>query len=107
AVGCRIAICGAMSQYDASSATAGYGVRNLPLMLWFRATMRGYVVPDAGPEKLAEYDQLLRDLHRSGALRTRAHVVEGIGQFADAVAINYSGTNEGKLMVRIARREAE
>lgn len=104
AVGCRIAICGVMSQYQVERPEDAYGVKNLPLMLWKRATIRGFVVPDAGPELLGEYDGLLRELYRSGALRVRAHVVEGIEQAAAAIGINYAGTNEGKLMVRVADR---
>jgi len=104
AVGCRIAICGVMSQYQVERPEDAYGVRNLANMLWKRATIRGFVVPDAGPELLAEYDALLRGLYRSGSLRVRAHVVEGIEHAADAIGINYAGTNEGKLMVRIADR---
>lgn len=104
AVGCRIAICGVMSQYQVERPEDAYGVKHLPLMLWKRATIRGFVVPDAGPELLGEYDALLRELYRSGALRVRAHVVEGLEQAAAAIGINYAGTNEGKLMVRVADR---
>ena len=104
AVGCRIAICGVMSQYQVERPEDAYGVRNLPSMLWKRATMRGFVVPDPGPELLAEYDALLREIYRSGELRVKAHVVEGLENAADAIGINYAGTNDGKLMVRVAQR---
>jgi len=104
AVGCRIAICGVMSQYQVERPEDAYGVKNLPNMLWKRANIRGFVVPDAGPERLAEYDALLRDLYRQGALKVRAHVVEGLEEAAAAVGINYAGKNDGKLMVRISDR---
>jgi len=104
AVGCRIAICGVMSQYQVERPEDAYGVRNLPNMLWKRATIRGFVVPDAGPERLAEYDRLLRELHASGRLRVRAHILDGLESAAAAVGINYAGANEGKLMVRVSDR---
>lgn len=104
AVGCRIAVCGVMSQYEIERPEDGYGIRNLPNMLWKRATIRGFVVPDPGPALLAEYDQLLRDLYLAGKLRVRAHIIDGLEHAADAVALNYAGKNEGKLMVRVADR---
>ena len=102
AVGCRIAICGVMSQYQVERPEDAYGVRNLSNMLWKRATIRGFVVPDPGPERLAEYDALLRELYTSGKLTVRSHVLDGLENAAAAVGINYAGTNEGKLMVRVA-----
>ena len=104
AVGCHIAICGVMSQYQVERAEDGYGVKHLPNMLWKRATMRGFVVPDPGPELLAEYDAMLRALYRAGDLRVRAHVIEGLEHAADAIGLNYAGTNDGKLMVRVSDR---
>src|SRR6201999_2934067 len=44
AVGCRIVVCGAMSQYNLSEPDRAYGVRNLPLLLWRRGRIEGFVV---------------------------------------------------------------
>jgi NADPH-dependent curcumin reductase CurA len=107
AVGCRIAICGVMSQYQVERPEDAYGVRHLANMLWKRASIRGFVVPDAGEELLAEYDALLRELYRSGAVSARSHVIDGLEAAADAIGINYAGENEGKLMVRVAGRGSE
>jgi len=103
AVGCRIALCGAMSQYDLADPSEAYGIRNLPLMLWHRARIEGYVVPDFA-RRYEEFDAVLRELWHSGQLRARAHVVEGLDRAPEAIGINLAGTNRGKVMVRVGER---
>ena len=105
AVGCRIALCGAMSQYDLSDPSEAYGVRNLPLMLWRRARIEGYVVPDFA-DRFAEFDDVLRQAWADGGLRGRSHVVAGLENAATAVRINLDGSNRGKVMVRVGEPSA-
>ena len=44
AVGCRTAVCGAMSQYNLADPEKAYGIKNLPLVLWRRSRIEGLVV---------------------------------------------------------------
>ncbi|WP_345750863.1 NADP-dependent oxidoreductase [Microbacterium rhizophilus] len=103
AVGCRIALCGAMSQYDLADPDDAYGVKNLPQLLWHRARIQGYVVPDYAA-RYAEFDRVLLDLWRSGALTARADMLDGLQSAPEAVSRNLDGRNRGKLMVRVSGR---
>lgn len=99
--GCRIAACGAISQYDLASPADAYGVRNLPLLLFKNARVEGFVVPRFA-NRMDEFDAVLEELYSSGRLRQRSHVVEGLENAADAVSMLFDGSNSGKLLVRVA-----
>lgn len=101
AIGCRIVVCGAMSQYDVESSSDQYGVKNLQLLVFRQARMRGFVVPQF-LAKQALYDNQLRELWSEGKIRARAHVVDGFEQAAEAISINLERRNHGKVMVRVA-----
>lgn len=101
AVGCRIAVCGAMSQYDLANEASAYGCKNLPEVLFRRASIQGYVVPDF-MEDIAKIDSILEGFYKSGKISSRAHVVEGIESASEALRHILHGTNQGKLMVRVA-----
>jgi len=101
ALGCRIAICGAVSQYDLADPADAYGVRNLPLLMFRRARMEGFVVPQFA-DRYAEFDAILRSLFLAGRLRNRPHVIEGLEGAPEALKLIFNGGNDGKLMVRVA-----
>lgn len=100
AVGCRIALCGAMSQYNLSSPELAHGVKNLPMLLFKRAKIEGYVVPDYAPV-MSRIDRTLRELFSEGSLKLREHVLNGLESAPDGVRLLFSGENEGKLIVRL------
>jgi NADPH-dependent curcumin reductase CurA len=101
AVGCRIVVCGAMSQYDLGSAAEEYGCRNLPQLLFRRGRIEGFVVPQFA-DRYAEFDAILAKLFAQGKLSSRAHVVQGLENAPEALKLLFSGGNRGKLMVRIS-----
>ncbi len=101
AVGARIVICGAMSQYDLADPKDAYGCRNLPLMLFKRARMEGFVVPQFA-NRYAEFDAVLHHLFAQGKLLNRSHIVQGLEQAPEALKLLLTGRNEGKLMVRVS-----
>jgi NADPH-dependent curcumin reductase len=101
AVGCRIVICGAMSQYDLASPAEEYGCRNLPRLLFRSARIEGFVVPQFA-SRFEEFDAILAKLFTSGKLRSRAHVVQGLENAPEALKMLFSGANRGKLMVQVA-----
>ena len=100
AVGCRIALCGAMSQYNLASPERVHGLKNLPMLLFKRAKIEGYVVPDFAAV-MPRIDGTLRDLYFEGSLRLREHVLDGLESAPEGVRLLFSGENEGKLMVRV------
>lgn len=100
AVGCRIVVCGAMSQYDVADPDELYGVQNLQMLLFRRARMEGFVVPQFA-DRQSEFDGMLRRLWDKNALEQRSHIIDGIEHAPDTVNLNLQGRNEGKLMVRV------
>ncbi len=97
--GCRIAICGAISQYDIPDRDALYGVRNLPLLIFRQARMEGFVAEFG--ERNAALDQFLLELTRTSRLKVRTHIVEGFENIPKALELLLSGRNEGKLIARL------
>ncbi|MGA0569508.1 NADP-dependent oxidoreductase [Variovorax sp. VNK109] len=95
----RIVICGAISQYN--NTTAVQGPRNYMSLLVNRARMEGMVVfdyADRYPQAIAELAGYLRD----GRMKSREDVVEGLQSFPDALLRLFSGANFGKLVLKVA-----
>jgi hypothetical protein len=101
AMGARIVICGAMSQYDLAGPQDAYGCKNLPLMLFRRARMEGFLGTAGGRD--SEFEGLLHRLYAEGKLLNRSHVIEGLENAPEALRLLLTGQNEGKLMVRVSR----
>jgi NADPH-dependent curcumin reductase len=95
--GARVAICGAISQYEDLNNVRG---PKLYLRLAERnAMMKGFVVSHYAaqfPDAIAEISALLRD----GKMTLPEHVVEGIDHFPDALFMLYGGAHVGNLVVR-------
>jgi NADPH-dependent curcumin reductase CurA len=96
----RIVICGAISQYNAT--TAVQGPKNYLSLLVNRARMEGMVVfdyADRYPQAVAELAGYLRD----GSLRSREDVVEGgVAAFPQTLLKLFTGENFGKLVLQVA-----
>ena len=98
AFGARVAICGQIAQYNDTE--QAMGPRNLRHFLVKRATLRGLLVHDWRDR----YDEGLTRLTRwirSGELKYREDIVEGIEKAPDAFAGLMEGKNFGKQLVRI------
>jgi len=98
--GARIVICGAISQYNAT--TAVQGPKNYLSLLVNRARMEGMVVFDYAeryPQAIAELAGYLKD----GRMKSREDVVEGgVADFPDALNRLFAGRNFGKLVLQVA-----
>jgi NADPH-dependent curcumin reductase len=95
----RIAICGAISQYN--STVPIKGPSNYLSLLIHHGTMTGFVVTDYA----SRYREALRDLAEwlaAGKLKSREHIVEGIEKFPDALLMLFAGENNGKLILQVA-----
>ena len=98
AMGARVVLCGAISNYNASAPT---GPRNYMNLLVRRARMEGFVVfdyMDRADEAMAE----LAPLVMQGKIRHREDVRAGLEAAPAALVDLYSGDNKGKLLIKIA-----
>jgi NADPH-dependent curcumin reductase CurA len=97
--GGRIAICGAISQYN--STTPVKGPSNYLSLLVSHGTMTGFVVSDYA----SRWGEGLREMAgwiAAGKLKSREHIVEGLEKFPDALLMLFSGENHGKLILKVA-----
>jgi NADPH-dependent curcumin reductase CurA len=94
----RIVICGAISQYN--NTTPVRGPANYLSLLVNRARMEGMVVFDYAA-RYPEGVQRLGAWLRTGAIKSREHVVEGLDHFPDALAMLFEGKNFGKLVLKV------
>jgi NADPH-dependent curcumin reductase CurA len=93
----RIAICGLISQYNA---TEPYGYRNLRSVLVNRVRMQGFIVSDRmelWKPALAE----LGELHAQGRLKYRESVAQGLASAPRAFIGMLRGENFGKQVVKL------
>ena len=96
----RIVICGAISQYN--STTAVQGPKNYLSLLVNRARMEGMVVfdyADRYPLAVRELAGYLQD----GRMQSREDVVQGLQQFPQALLKLFNGENFGKLVLEVAK----
>ena len=95
----RIVICGAISQYN--STTAPEGPSNYLSLLVNRARMEGIIVFD----NAANYGRAAAEMAAwiaDGKLKAKEHVVEGIENFPDALMMLFRGENFGKLVLKVS-----
>ncbi len=96
----RIVICGAISQYN--NTTAVKGPANYLSLLVNRARMEGIVVFDYAerfPLAIAELAGYLKD----GRMKSREDIVVGLDTFPEALLKLFSGENFGKLVLQVAQ----
>ena len=96
----RIACCGAVSQYD--GAPPPHGPRGVPgLIVTKRLTLTGFVVMDFYDRKDAALSEL-REWVKSGELKVREDVIDGLENLPSALIGLLAGENIGKRMVKVA-----
>jgi NADPH-dependent curcumin reductase CurA len=95
----RIACCGAVSQYD--GAAPPHGPRGVPgLIVTKRLTLTGFVVMDF----YAKREAALADLQawvKSGELKVREDIMDGLESLPQALIGLLAGDNVGKRMVKV------
>ncbi|WP_304451468.1 NADP-dependent oxidoreductase [Nocardiopsis sp. YSL2] len=94
----RIAICGMISQYNATEPTPGPD--NLALAIGKRLTLRGFLVGDHG-HLAPEYAERAAGWIAEGRLRSEETVVPGIDNAVGAFLDMMRGANTGKMLVRL------
>jgi NADPH-dependent curcumin reductase len=94
----RIAICGAISQYNAT--VPPKGPSNYLSLLVNHGTMTGFVVSDY----VSRWGEGLREMGgwiAEGKLKSREHIVEGLEKFPETLLMLFSGENHGKLILKV------
>ena len=95
----RVAMCGAISEYDAEEPPPG--PRNLFLLVAKNLTIRGF----RGSSHVEQMDDMLRDIGgwlRDGRIRYQETVVDGLENAPTALARLMRGDTAGKTVVKIA-----
>jgi NADPH-dependent curcumin reductase len=96
--GARVAICGAISQYNNLDSVKGPS--NYMSLLVNRARMQGFVVVDY-MGRAAEAMQEMGAWIAEGRLVAREDFVEGFERFPEALLKLFAGENVGKLVLRV------
>ncbi|MEV6523796.1 NADP-dependent oxidoreductase [Longispora sp. NPDC051575] len=94
----RAALCGAISQYNATEPVPG--PRNLALAIGKRLTLRGMLVGDHN-DLAPQFVQQVAGWLASGEVTAEETVVDGIGNAVDAFLGMMRGANTGKMLVRL------
>ncbi|KAF4960050.1 hypothetical protein FSARC_10581 [Fusarium sarcochroum] len=94
----RFVMCGAVSQHNDDTA---YGLKNYLMITRMRINMQGFIIFDF-KDRFDEARQFLSDGLKKGQLRSRESIVEGgLSKAGEALASLYSGSNTGKLLVKV------
>ena len=96
----RIPVCGMISAYNNHGARSE-GVTTLSNMIYQRVTMKGFVVTDFESLRSQFLDEM-RGWIKSGALKYRETIFEGIDRAPEALIGLMTGENIGKALVRIS-----
>ncbi|MCW8873086.1 MAG: NADP-dependent oxidoreductase [Xanthomonadales bacterium] len=94
----RVALCGAISQYNSTEPVRG--PQNYLSLLINRGRMEGFIVFDF--EK--DFPRFARDMSQwlaEGKLQSREHIVKGIETFPDTLLMLFDGRNQGKLVIEV------
>ena len=96
----RIPVCGMIAHYN-DDGTATAGPRNLTEMIYKFITMKGFVVSAFTQQQ----PQFLKDMSgwiKSGKMKYHETISEGIENAPNAFIGLFSGSNNGKMLVRLA-----
>lgn len=97
ATGAQVVLCGLISEYNGEPV----GARNLWQLLVKTATMRGYLISQY-VHRFPEGVRAMTTLVAEGKLTYDEHVEEGINNALPAFLRLFEGTNEGKMILKLA-----
>jgi NADPH-dependent curcumin reductase CurA len=95
----RVAMCGAISGYNATEPVAG--PRNMFLCVGKRLTLRGFIIRDHG-HRMGDFAREVGGWLRDGSIAYRETVVDGLENAPAAFIGLLRGENTGKMLVRLA-----
>ena len=94
----RISVCGLIAHYNSSKEVPG--PKNYPMILMNRLKVEGFIIldyMDRYPEAITAITQWMAE----GKIEVQQDVVDGLENAVETVKKLYTGTNTGKLMVRV------
>ena len=94
----RVAVCGAISGYNATEEAAG--PRNLEHVLWKQLTLRGFLV-GAFASRQQEFEDEMVTWLADGLVKEVETLADGLESAPDAFLALFSGGNTGKMLVRL------
>jgi NADPH-dependent curcumin reductase CurA len=95
----RIPVCGLIAQYNATAPMPGPDMFSV---LRKRLLLRGFIVTDFAA-KQAEFLRDMGEWVRSGRVKYREHVVDGLENAPESFLGLLQGKNFGKMLVRVAK----
>jgi NADPH-dependent curcumin reductase CurA len=95
----RIALCGAISQYD--TAELAPGPRNILNLIPQRGRMEGFILLDYR-DRFVDAILQLGQWVEEGRIRYSEHIVDGLENAPTAFRKLFSGENTGKLIIKVA-----
>jgi len=93
----RFAICGMIEGYNKAEPTT---LKFAPRVIAARIRLQGFLVFDYQP-RMSEFYRDMADWLKSGAVKARETVVEGLEQAPDAFLGLFRGENVGKMLIRL------
>lgn len=103
----NLVACGMISQYNNSSASDTYAVKNLGLVVPKRIKLQGFIVADAnmGPKYTAEHQENVAKWIHEGVFKTKISTTYGIENGVKGFLGLLKGENFGKAVLEIAPLE--
>jgi NADPH-dependent curcumin reductase len=95
----RVPVCGLIAQYSATSAMPG------PDMVWVlrkRLLLRGFIISDFAARQQPDFLRDAAEWVRSGRLKYREDVVDGLERAPACFLGLLQGKNFGKMLIRVA-----
>jgi NADPH-dependent curcumin reductase CurA len=94
----RVVLCGAISQYNEDGVAPGPS--NYIQLIAKRGRMEGFIVLD-WIDRFSEGQAKLLEWALAGRIRTAEHIVDGLERACDALNALFTGSNLGKVIVRV------
>ena len=98
-----IVSCGNVSQTSKKPEDT-HGIKNMPLVVAKRITIRGFIVFDAdfGPKYWTEHQKNMQRWIKDGEIKVQMSVTDGIENSAEGLVGMLKGDNFGKAVLKIA-----
>jgi NADPH-dependent curcumin reductase CurA len=97
----RIAVCGMISAYNNFGAVSE-PVTTLSNIIYNRVTIRGFVYYEFESQR-AQFLEDMKSWIRSGRLKYRTTILQGIEQSPAALIGLFTGANTGKMVVQLSQ----
>ncbi|OAX43164.1 NAD(P)-binding protein [Rhizopogon vinicolor AM-OR11-026] len=94
----RVVLCGAISAYNSERPT---GLMQYQSLIGQRAKIEGFIVLDYVKEYPRAIEEIATGL-ADGSIKRKFHIVDGLQNAPSALPMLFSGTNTGKLVVKVS-----